>query len=732
MASHRRQWGALSSLLFLAPVFIAVPWLAYRNHRTLPEPEYRLFKPGTNIPQIAESEILGVAKFLSEEIGYRTVGTEEHAAADQWMVIQANKIKEECENVVAKTGRKLQCEVSRQQGSGYHRFDMMGKRLYKTYNDLSNIIVRISDGSEEGKEHALLVNAHLDSTLPSPGAADDAISVGVMLDCMRVLLATPDWSPKHAAIFLFNHAEESLQDGSHLFSTQHPWAKTARAVINLEAAGTTGRELLFQATSEQMIEAYSHVPRPYGTVFANEIFSSGIILSDTDFRQFEQYLNITGLDMAIVGNSYLYHMRKDLVENIEPGVAQHMGENTLALISYLTSDKSPIPDLAGGYTKPRTVYFTYVGRLFFSYSFATAKIMYGLLFLASVGLVKFTFAEPIPKGSGLWTVQGNAAKAVSLGVAGTFIAPNVVAVLMRQVLQKNLSWFSDPLAPVVLYGPACLLGALVPQYFFVGKIHERTLWTSILLMQTFMALGLQWMNIGSAALFFMSSLPLFIVTVTNPLFVSGSGDVALISYALGQIFPLLTSSLLGIPTLEVFVPLTGRMGAEAPSDHIIAILVAVLGAPAFPLAIPLMHRFGKRALLRGIIVTSVLAAGSIAFFSARDPFDAMHQKRVFVLHMENVTTSEQHLHLAASDGAPGFEILVDEIVREFGTTDHAPAPVIMNDHNSDWDSLYPFSAFLTPFKVPLAVPKNYVSPWVNGRKFSIYAIEDEKDLVGGT
>lgn len=162
--------------------------------------------------------------------------------------------------------------------------------------------------------------------------------------------------------------------------------------------------------------------------------------------------------MAIIGNSYLYHMRKDLVENIEPGVAQHMGENTLALISYLTSDKSPIPDLANGYTKPRTVYFTYMGRLFFSYSFATAKILYAVLFLMSVGLVKFTFTEPVPKGSGFWTVQRKAANAVCLGVAGTFIAPNVVAVLMRQVLHKDLSWFSDPLAPVALYGPACLLG----------------------------------------------------------------------------------------------------------------------------------------------------------------------------------------------------------------------------------------------------------------------------------
>ena len=56
---------------------------------------------------------------------------------------------------------------------------MMNKRLYKTYVNLSNIIVRLSNGTSEGKEHAVLVNSHLDSTLPSPGAADDAISVGV-------------------------------------------------------------------------------------------------------------------------------------------------------------------------------------------------------------------------------------------------------------------------------------------------------------------------------------------------------------------------------------------------------------------------------------------------------------------------------------------------------------------------------------------------------------------------
>lgn len=46
----------------------------------------------------------------------------------------------------------------------------MGKRLYKTYESLTNVIVRLSDGTPEGKENAVLVNSHVDSTLPSPGA----------------------------------------------------------------------------------------------------------------------------------------------------------------------------------------------------------------------------------------------------------------------------------------------------------------------------------------------------------------------------------------------------------------------------------------------------------------------------------------------------------------------------------------------------------------------------------
>ena len=108
----------------------------------------------------------------------------------------------------------------------------MNKRLYKTYVNLTNIIVRLSDGTPEGKEHAVLVNAHLDSTLPSPGAADDAVCVGMMLECIRVLINTPGWSPNHAIIFrefvsssvraTFNSPCDSLQSCRRITSRWVP------------------------------------------------------------------------------------------------------------------------------------------------------------------------------------------------------------------------------------------------------------------------------------------------------------------------------------------------------------------------------------------------------------------------------------------------------------------------------------------------------------------------------
>jgi hypothetical protein len=148
---------------------------------------------------------------------------------------------------------------------------------------------------------------------------------------------------------------------------------------------------------------------------------------------------------------------KDLVENIQPGVAQHMAENTLALIQYLTSSSSPLPELAAGYAKPHTVYMGYLGQMFIRYSFTSAKIMYAVLCAAVVVYARTTYT-PAKRGESFWTVQVQGAVAVSTAIVSSVLAPNLVALLMRYGLKKGLSWFSSPFAPVALYGPAALLG----------------------------------------------------------------------------------------------------------------------------------------------------------------------------------------------------------------------------------------------------------------------------------
>lgn len=77
----------------------------------------------------------------------------------------------------------------------------------------------------------------------------------------------------------------------------------------------------------------------------------------------------------------------------------------------------------------------------------------------------------------------------------------------------------------------------------------------MLLLQSFLALGIQLLNIGSAAIFFLNSIPVFLALLLNPLLASNPHDMSMGTYFLAQIFPLLTSSLLAIPVLEVFVPL---------------------------------------------------------------------------------------------------------------------------------------------------------------------------------
>jgi len=139
-----------------------------------------------------------------------------------------------------------------------------------------------------------------------------------------------------------------------------------------------------------------------------------------------------------------------------------MGENTLALMRYLSSEESPLPSLAEGYSPPSTIFFAHMFHTFFQYSYATAKKLYAALLVASFALVRFYFIDPTPtvkSGDPFWREQKKGLTAVISGAVGTIVVPNVLAIIMRSVVGKPMSWFTSPALPLGLYGPAALLGA---------------------------------------------------------------------------------------------------------------------------------------------------------------------------------------------------------------------------------------------------------------------------------
>lgn len=406
--------------------------LSYRTHFNLPRPKSELHDLHGQ-PQFSEKRALEYVKVMADDIGYRIVGSKTHVESRDWLKDEIARIKRELEQD-ARRNELYEIEVLNQPGEGSHRFDFMSKVVMKQYSDIENVVVRISSRKNpRSKENAILVNAHLDSTLPSPGACDDALGIAIELEALRILTSRLDVAPlENAVILLFNDAEESLQDASHLFTTQpHPWASTVRGIVNLEAAGNTGPAILFQATSSKMLEAYSSVPYPYGTVLASDVFATGLILSDTDFRQFEEYGNLTGLDMAVIGNSYAYHTRLDITENIEAGVAQQFGENTLAILTYLTKQGM---SLDGIYKAQERVYFSMFQTYFVTYSKAAAVLAARVLFTIVLGYIGYCSPRPSVFLKGL---AMNVASLIS-----SLLVSNVVAIVLT-LTGLQMRWFTS-------------------------------------------------------------------------------------------------------------------------------------------------------------------------------------------------------------------------------------------------------------------------------------------------
>ena len=142
------------------------------------------------------------------------------------------------------------------------------------YNKVTNVVVKLSSNPQQEGRPAVLINGHFDSAPGSPGAADDGIAIACMLEIIRALAASEKIGRlTHDVIFLFNGAEENNHQAAHGFISQHSWAPAVKYLINLEAIGSGGREMVFQCNTGWMAAEYGKsAPYPYIQVTAHELF----------------------------------------------------------------------------------------------------------------------------------------------------------------------------------------------------------------------------------------------------------------------------------------------------------------------------------------------------------------------------------------------------------------------------------------------------------------------------
>ncbi|KAF9565623.1 hypothetical protein EC968_004055 [Mortierella alpina] len=664
-------WG-----IFLAFMALLV-LITYQIHYTLPTPVRESINPVTGEVQFSEENVRVIVRHLSEDIGYRVVGTEQELETKQYLIKELTKLKDEAH--IAGLRRPATDDA-------LPNFDMW----VQMYTNMTNIVVRLSCGPE-CDQNSVLLNAHYDTTLGSPGAADDALGVGVMMEMIRVLSLRPA-AKKNSIVFLFNGGEESLQDASHAFITSHELKENIRAVVNLEACGTSGPEILFQANSRAMIDAYGTVPYPHGTVLANDLFATGLILSDTDFRQFVDHGNLTGLDMAVYKNSYLYHTHLDLDEFMEAGLPQHMGENTLALATFLT-EKADLVDLE---STASVVFFDVFGQFFVSYSLTTALRIH--LVVGGLALLSIVSSASRP------TLR--ATVSIFLSFLAALVLPNL-SVILLQSLGKPMQWFTHEWWSCLLFGPVAFAGMFLVQYFFHDKkastgANELSTFSGVQVFYT-LCLGLaSYVGFASSYVFALYSLSCTIALFFNQRRVAAAAlqddvkisNVDYTTYFVGALMPTAYFSFVCFSLLDIFIPLTGRIGVDAPVDSIVAVLTGFICFVFCPPILAFTHRFG-RAVLKKLILALLIAHLVILLISAIfvAPYDELHPKRVFVQHLRNMTSGESILYVAHADAGP-LGRYVSQVESLFETKAQFKSGA---ENPGDWNSIYPFSQFLDSF-----------------------------------
>ncbi|CAH0697282.1 unnamed protein product [Spodoptera exigua] len=398
----------------------------------------------------------------------RIVGDEPRVSGTPYHLNKTKDLKFMLDEIASKAHQKVQTDWQIATGDYFHK---SSSSFYNVYENASNIVALLEGESgflsNGSLGSSILVNCHYDSVPFALGASDNAVFCAIMAESLNRLSRSKQ-KLKHNILFLFNGAEENGLQASHAF-LQHPWARGAVAVINLDAAGMNGKPTVFQVTDPRVLEAYHRsAPQPNAQGMAEFIFSNGIIPSDTDFRIWRDFGNIQGIDIAFVKWASVYHTRNDKPELLQPGVLQGAGDMMLALLAETAS----MDELSNKIEPSAAVYYDYLNVFLVNYSLFGSYFVDVLI--ALLGLTSVTYYIWIVgfRWSTVTKLLLSAFSRVIAMVVGAAVVLVLTLIMMATTVQ--LRYLSEPWLVVPLYWVPYLIVAVAVSQAFDAYTFKTT------------------------------------------------------------------------------------------------------------------------------------------------------------------------------------------------------------------------------------------------------------------
>jgi len=275
-------------------------------------------------------------------------------------------------------------EVSEQRGSltigAVQRLQRSGGTPNRANFEAVNLVA-VRKGTDS-RLPPLMLMAHYDTVVGSPGAADATSGVAAILETARALTARD--SNRRDLLVVFTDAEEIGLEGARLFFEEHPLASTVGFILNLEARGGGGRAFMFETGrgDGQTIRAFAPVAsKADGGVSATSlaVFMYEQMPNGTDFTH-ARNRGMAGMNFAFIGRPAQYHSPESTPDNLDQGALQHIGSQALEVSDRLMRAET-LPA-----SSPNLVYSDLFGRVVVSHPKWAGWLLLGI----SVAGIGFT------------------------------------------------------------------------------------------------------------------------------------------------------------------------------------------------------------------------------------------------------------------------------------------------------------------------------------------------------